>query len=153
MKTLPGFALCVALLLSVTVAVGSEQHVKMTDLPPAVQKTVREVSQGATIRGFAKEVEHGKTEYEVEMTVNGHGKDVSMDSNGAVLEVEEEVKLDDIPAVAKSAIEKSAAGGTVLKVESVTQGGTLKTYEAVVQRGGKKSEVRVDPQGNPAPED
>lgn len=152
MKSHQWFALLVAFPLSPALAGGSEQRLKMADLPPAVQKTVREVSKGATIRGFAKEAEHGKTEYEVEMTVNSHGKDITMDSTGAVLEIEEEVQMNSIPAAARSAIEKAAASGKVLKVESVTQGGAIKAYEAAVRKAGKKSEVRVDSQGSPVSE-
>lgn len=134
-------------------AQSSEKKIKMEDLPPAVQKTVKDLSKGATLRGLSTEVEKGKTIYEAELTVNGHGKDVSMDASGNVLEVEEEVAMDSIPAAAKAAIVKGAGTGKVLKVESVTQGGKLVAYEASVQKGAKKSEVRVKPDGTPAPED
>jgi uncharacterized membrane protein YkoI len=130
----------------------SEQRVKLSDLPPAAQATVSEQSKGAAIRGYAKEVENGKTTYEVEMTINGHGKDISMDQKGMVIEVEEEVPLDDIPSLAKSAIEKAPGGGKILKVESVAHGASVVAYEAQVQNGSKRFEVRVSPAGKPAPE-
>jgi uncharacterized membrane protein YkoI len=130
----------------------SEYRVKLADLPPAVQATVKEQGKGATIRGYAKEVENGKTTYEVEMTVNGHGKDISMDESGAVVEVEEEVPLDSIPSSAKAAIEEAAGAGKILKVESIAQGGTVVAYEAQVRHGSKRSEVRVNPEGKPVPE-
>ena len=130
-----------------------EAPVKMGELPAAVRATVEEQSKGATIHGLSKEVENGKTLYEVELTVSGHAKDVSMDETGKVVEVEEEVKLSGIPAPAKAAIEKGAGSGRITKVESVTQGSKLVAYEAQVTKAGKHSEVRVDPNGNPAPED
>jgi hypothetical protein len=74
-----------------------EEKVNRSDLPPAVQKTVEAQSQGTTVRGFAKEKEDGQTFYEVEMTVNGHSKDVLMDKSGAVVEIEEEVAMDSLP--------------------------------------------------------
>jgi hypothetical protein len=132
---------------------GSEKKIKMEDLPPAVQKTVKDLSKGVTLRGLSTEVEKGKTLYEAQLTVNGHAKDVEMDASGNVLEVEEEVAMDSIPAAAKAAIVKGAGTGKVLKVESVTQDGKIVAYEASVQRGTKKSEVRVKPDGTPAPED
>jgi len=70
-----------------------EKKIKRSDLPPAVEKTAAEVSKGATIKGFSKETENGKTTYEVEMVVNGHTKDVEVDANGAILEVEEQVEI------------------------------------------------------------
>ena len=126
----------------------------MSDLPPAVQATVKEQSKGATIRGFTKETEKGKTTYEVELTKDGRGKDVSMDANGKVVEVEEEVALNSIPAAARTAIEKGATGGKVLKVEAVSAGsGAPQAFEAQVLKGGKRSEVRVAPDGSPKPEE
>ena len=133
-------------------AFASDKPVKMKDLPPAVQRTVQEQSKGATIRGLSTELEHGKTIYEVEMTVNGHGKDVSMDASGAVIEVEEEVALGSIPAAARAAIVKAAAGGKIAKVEKVT-GGKEVAYEAALRKDGKRSEVRVSADGSMLPED
>lgn len=133
-------------------AFASEKPVKITDLPPAVRRTVEEQSKGATIRGLSTEVEHGKTIYEVEMTVNGHGKDVSMDASGTVIEVEEEVALGSIPAAARAAIEKAAAGGKIAKVEKVT-GEKEVAYEAALRKDGKRSEVRVSADGSMLPED
>jgi hypothetical protein len=75
-----------------TSAQAQERKIKREDLPPAVEKTVAAQSQGAAIKGFSSEVEGGKTLYEVELTINGHGKDISMDKDGKIVEVEEEVK-------------------------------------------------------------
>jgi len=154
MSTLKNLGLGACLFfLGLTCARASEKRVKLADLPPAVQKTVKEQSKGATIRGYLQAVENGKTTYEVAMTVHGHGKDVSMDATGAVVEVEEEVPLASIPVAAKQAIEKGAAGGKVLKVEAASNGsGPAQAYEAQVLKDGKRSEVRVSPDGSPAPE-
>src|SRR4051812_35886143 len=67
----------------------SERSVKMKDLPAAVQQTVREQSRGAKIRGLSVETENGVTNYEVELLVNGHSRDVLIDPSGAVVTVEE----------------------------------------------------------------
>jgi len=60
---------------------------------PRRENRRRGKARGATIRGFSTEVEQGKRLYEVELTVNGHTKDISMDEQGSVVEVEEEVSL------------------------------------------------------------
>ena len=54
----------------------SEKAITMKDLPAAVERTVQEQSKGAAILHLSREVEGGKTVYEVEMKVKGHGKDV-----------------------------------------------------------------------------
>src|SRR5277367_6093121 len=86
----------------------SEKRVDFNDLPPTVQKAAQRESQGATVRGYSKEEENGKIEYEVEMMVAGKSRDVSIDSSGKVIEVEQQVALDGIPAAAMAAIRKQA---------------------------------------------
>lgn len=136
---------CALALMSAVVFAG-ETKIAMKDLPPAVQKAVAEQSKGAVVRGLTKEVENGKTEYEAELTVNGHGKDIAFDAAGNVTSVEEEVALASIPAAARAAIEKAATGGKVKKVENVTEHGKS-FYEAAITRGGKNSEIQVDASG------
>jgi uncharacterized membrane protein YkoI len=142
----------VSLLLCVS-AQGSEKKVKMKDLPKAVQKTVQEQSNGGTISGLSKEVEHGKTYYEVELKVNGHGKDMLIDPTGAIVEVEDEVTMDSLPPAVKTALEAKAGKGKIIKVESITKNNTLVAYEAQVNTAGKKSEIKVGPEGKAIKDD
>lgn len=128
-------------------AQGKEQKVKLADLPAAVQKTVADQSKGATVKGFSREVEKGKTFYEAELTVKGHEKDILMDETGNVVEIEEAVSLDSLPAEVKDGLQKSAGAGRITNVESLTKGGKLIAYEAVVEHGSKRSEVQVGPDG------
>ena len=82
------------LLLLVIPAASAERKIKRSDLPAAVKAAVAVQSQGAKVRGFSEEKENGKTYYEAEFQVSGHTKDVLMDPQGKVVEVEEEVALD-----------------------------------------------------------
>ena len=126
-----------------------EKKIKRSDLPPAVEKTVAELSKAATIKGFSQETEKGKTTYEVEMIVSGHTKDVAMDATGAILEIEEEVVLTALSPNVKAGLAAKAAGGAILKVESLTKNGRLVAYEAKIKTGSKISEIQVGPDGNP----
>jgi hypothetical protein len=150
MRTLHTFALAACAVLAGASVGRADTRVTMRELPPAVQKTVKEQSQGATLRGLSKEVEHGRTIYEAELEENGHGRDVIIDRNGAVVAVEDEVALDDVPGPVKAAIVKRAGGGTIRKVEATTRGNVVVEYEAHLRTaGGKAIEVRLDPDGNP----
>ncbi len=126
-----------------------ERKVTRRDLPAAVAKTVDAQSHGATIRGYSEEKENGQTLYEVELRVNGHTRDVLIDANGAVVEVEEEVDLAALPAAVRDALNAGAGSGKIGVVESVTKGGQIVAYEAHVTTNGKKSEVKVAPDGKP----
>lgn len=92
-----------------------EKHLKKSNLPAAVQKTADEQSQGATVKGYATEMEGGKRVYEVELTANGHSKDITIAADGTVLEIEEEVSLDSLPAAVREGLQKKAGAGSITK--------------------------------------
>jgi hypothetical protein len=130
-------------------AFAQEKKIKRSDLPPAVEKTVAAQSAGATIREFSTEKENGQTLYEVEMTVNGHSKDISMTADGSIVEIEEQVAMDSLSSDVKAGLQAKAGKGTILKVESLTKKCKLVAYEAKVETNGKKSEIQVGPDGKP----
>jgi uncharacterized membrane protein YkoI len=127
----------------------AERAVKLRDVPAAVQKAMQEETKGAVVKGYARETEKGKVLYEVETRREGRARDVIFDPNGNVVTVEEEVALASIPAAARTAIDKAAAGGRVGMVEKVTEGSAVK-YEAHIAKGAKKTEVVVMADGSPA---
>jgi hypothetical protein len=149
MKTNYLAALAASGLLFAGTAVAQEKKIRRSDLPSAVEKTVVEQSAGATIRGFSTEKEKGQTLYEVEMTVNGHSKDISMTADGSIVEIEEQVSLDSLSPEVKAGLQAKARKGKILKVESLTKKDKLVAYEAQVETNGKKSEVQVGPDGKP----
>ena len=134
-------------LATVSAVSAQERKIKRAQLPPAVEKTVAEQSQGATIKGFSTEIEKGKRVYEVEMTVNGHTKDILIDARGNVIEAEEEVTMDSLSPAVKDGLTKAAGTGTISKIEALTKNGTLVAYEAIVKHGTKLSEIQVGPNG------
>jgi len=135
------------LLTMLSIAQAQERKLKRAQLPAAVEKTVAEQSQGATIVGFATEVENGRRLYEAELKVNGLGKDILMDKNGNIVEVEAEVPMDSLPSAVQEGLKKVSGTRTIVKVESLTKNGTLVAYEAVVKAGAKRSEIQVGPNG------
>lgn len=148
MKKISMFAFGVLVTVAIsTTVVAQERKLQRNQLPPAVEKTVATESQGATINGFATEVENGRRLYEMELTVNGHSKDISMDKNGKIVEVEEEVTLDSLPPAVQDALKTAAGKGTIGKIESLTKNGKLVAYEAHVKTGKKSSEIQVGPNG------
>ena len=121
----------------------AETRVQMKDLPEAVQKTIKKETANARIRGLAKEVENGQTFYEAETIVNGATRDILMDPQGVIVEVEEATSLAKIPPAAQNALKSAAGTGKILGVEKVVKGSRV-TYEAAIQKGGKKSEAAVN---------
>ena len=143
------FTASMLLVFSAPAASAAEKKLNKSDLPPAVQKTADQQSQGATVKGYASEVEHGQLQYEVELIANGHSKDVTISKDGSVLEVEEETALDALPAAVREALQKKAGSGKITKVESITKHDVLVAYEAQVLKGKKRSEIQIGPDGKP----
>lgn len=137
----------VLLIFSAPPASAGEKKLKKSDLPPAVQKTADQKSQGATVKGYSSEVEHGRPQYEVELMANGHSKDVTISRDGSVLEVEEETALDALPPAVRDALQKKAGSGKITKVESITKHDVLVAYEAQVLKGKKRSEIQIGRDG------
>lgn len=133
--------------LAAALAGTAEKTVQMKDLPPAVQKTVQEQTKGAEIKVLSRETEDGKTSYEVEAVISGKHRDVSINAKGAVTEVEEETAIESIPAAARAAIEKKAAGGKVGRVETMTRGGATFYEAGYTGKDGKRHSVLVKPNG------
>jgi hypothetical protein len=130
--------------LTLTVAAfGQGKNIDRSKLPPAVEKTIQAQSQGATVKGVSTERENGKLQYEVEMTSNGHSKDLAIAKDGTLLEVEEEVAFDSLPSGVKDALTAKAAGAKITKVESLTKKDKLVAYEAATMKG----EIQVGPNG------
>jgi hypothetical protein len=138
----------VTLLFSLfAIAQDQERKIQRSALPPAVEKAVAEQSKGATIRGFSREKENGRTYYEAELMVNGHTKDVLVDANGSVVEVEEQISAESLPAAVRQGLQDKVGRGKFFKVETLTKKDKLVAYEAKVLTNGKTSEVQVGPDG------
>jgi hypothetical protein len=120
----------------------------LKDLPAAVQKTVTDNLKGGEIKNIGKETEDGIAQYEIETTLNGKARDFNVDAKGKLLVVEEATTIDAIPAAAKAAILKKAAGGKLGTVETYQKPGQPLAYEAAyTDKSGKTHEVLVKADG------
>jgi hypothetical protein len=134
-------------LLVASTANAHEKKIARSALPPAVEATVAKQMVHAKARGFAEEVENGKTFYEAELTVDGLSRDLLIDAKGVVVEVEEQVALDKLPAKVRASLDARIGKGEILRIESLTKHDKLVAYEATVTIRGKRSEVQVGPNG------
>lgn len=131
-----------------TVAQEKEKKIRRSDLPAAVERTVSQESHNATVRGFTEERENGQTLYEAELLVDGHTKDVLIDSTGSVIEVEEQISTESLPPAVRQGLQAKAGRGKIVKIETLMKKGNLVAYEAKVVTEGKRSEIQVGPDGN-----
>ena len=85
----------------------------------------------------------GKEVYSVDITVNGHEKEVSMDAEGVAWGIEEEVTMAELPDVIEAGLKRDAAGAKIVGIQAITHHGKLHYYVAQIERDGKKPEIRV----------
>jgi uncharacterized membrane protein YkoI len=123
-----------------------EQAVDLKILPPAVLKAFKAAYPNAVIKGASKEVENGVTQYEVESVDGQLNRDLLYLADGKVIEIEETIAPENLPAPVKQTLAKEYAGAKVLKAEILTRDGA-KAYELSIELKGKKMGVTIDPQG------
>src|SRR5690242_11304244 len=124
-----------------------ERKITAADLPAAVRATAQAQSRGATVRGYSREVEHGRGQDGVEMLTAGRSRGGTNGAAGTAVEIEQQVAFDSLPGPVRTALLKKAGKGRITGVESLTKGGTLVAYEAAIVTAGKRSEVQVGPDG------
>jgi uncharacterized protein YxeA len=119
---------------------------KMSQVPPKVQQTVKTYASAAEIIKITKGDVDGTLAYEFEIEKGGRKSEVSITPDGKVLTTEEEIPIAEIPEAARKTIESHAAGGKVISTEKVFENGKT-AFGAVIEKGGKQSEISVTPEG------
>lgn len=124
-----------------------EVRVSPSQLSGPARATLDRVTAGGSVDQIAKEVERGRTVYDVEATVGGrHLEFLIADSDGAVLGTEVPIEFSLLPEPVQTAAVNffgTASGLTIMK--GVEYGETH--YEIEGSKGGKTVEITLDPTG------
>ncbi len=129
-----------------------EQKISLEMVPQAVKDSAAKEFPGAKITGAEKESENGKTLYELQLTHNGHKLEAEFTPDGELKEIEQQIKVEQLPDVVRKAVEAQNAGATIRNAEKVIHVNDgkrkLHAYEvAITTQDGKKKEVVVRPDG------
>lgn len=128
-----------------------EEKIPLQDVPRAVLDAVKTRFPNGEIKSAEKEVEDGQTSYEIALRDGGHAIDVALSANGAIVEIEKEIAVKDVPKPVASAVAAKYPGATIRKAEEIVAykgGKEEKSYEVVVAESGKKSvEVKLSADG------
>ena len=150
--TLPLLALAAAGVLAGCSATRSatapkEQDVALAQVSAPARATISRGTAGGQVDKITKEVERGKTVYDVEATVGGqHMEYLIADADGELLGTEVPIEFSQLPEPVRAAAEKhfgAASGLTAMK--GVEYGETQ--YEIVGPKNGKQVEATFDPAG------
>ena len=120
-----------------------EEQITMEQVPPQAREALMKAAGGAKILKVEKENEHGTVAYEAEWKVNGHGHELAVTAEGAMISTEETVEAKDVPEAVRQAAAKLFPG-----VEKLTfQKETKVIYEVSGIVGGKEKEIEISPGG------
>ncbi len=125
----------------------AERRITKSDLPAPVQRTADAQGAGATVVGYAKDVEKGNLEYEVQSMVAGHTKDLTIDPARQSSRSGGGCPPDALPASVHGSLRAQAGEAAITKIESLMKHGKIVAYEAQVATGKKHSEIQVGPDG------
>ena len=124
-----------------------EVNVTMDQLSEPARATVKKETAGGAVDKITREVERGKTVYDVEATVGGKHMEYLIDAaDGKVLGTEVPIEFSQLPGPVRAAAEKyfrTTIGLIVMK--GVEYGETH--YEIEGKKNGKTDEVTFDPSG------
>lgn len=122
----------------------SEKKVKAADVPDVVKTSLNQKFPGVTVKEWGKE---NDTNWEAEFMLNGIEHSACFDNNGIWKETEQEIKMKDVPAIVKAALEKEFPGFKVEDPE-LKETATGKTYDFEVEKGDDEFEISIDLEGN-----
>jgi uncharacterized membrane protein YkoI len=124
-----------------------EHDVTLAQVSEPAQATIKKETAGGQVDKITKEIERGKTVYDVEATVGGkHMEYLVADANGELLSTEAPIEFNQLPEPVRAAGEKyfgTTNGLTIM--QGVEYGETH--YELEGLKNGKKVEVTFDAEG------
>ncbi len=121
----------------------TEQHV-----PKPVLESFHKAYPKATDIKYEEEKEAGKTVYEVEFKDQGAKREATYAADGTLLETEEYIKPDELPAPVAEALKKAHPHATVKEAEKVLKpDGSVSGYEVEIKDGKKEVEIHLDAAG------
>ena len=150
MKIIRGPGWCVAIAIAVLscsrLGLSQETKIAAKNVPAPVIAAFKATYPNATIRGYSREKENGKTYYEIESREGHVSRDVLYNPDGTVAEIEETVDIKDLPAEVRQTIHTHYPKGVITKAEK-TMAGDKVSYEVTIKHGIKRVTIELDSDG------
>jgi hypothetical protein len=145
-------ALTVVVGMTTTVALtlAADEPLKKQDVPAPVLASVAKKYPSGVMKAFEKEVEEGKTQYEVKVVAEGRTSDIIVAPDGTLLLEETTIPASELPATVSRALAASSYGkAKVVRVERINdlQASGAPSFEVVVNGQGKQRELIFDSTG------
>ncbi len=124
----------------------TEQKISRAQVPPPVLAAFAKSYPQAKVVGYSREVENGKTLYEIESKEGAMTRDATYLADGTLHLVEESMPASELPQPVTEALHKNYPKAQIKLAEKLTEGGKI-SYELHLKQDGKELEVKFDPDG------
>ena len=141
-------SLFVLLTLIFALSIGAqEKTINKNQVPAAVLDSFAKAYPKATAKRYAKEIENGKTYYEIESKEGTISRDLLFEPDGKIAEIEESVPYDSLPSAIKDTVSAKYGKSAFVSAEKITHPGKPLTYGLVLKVKSKKREMEFNPDG------
>ncbi len=124
-----------------------DEKIALDKVPKAVLDAVKAKYPGASLREAEKDVDDGKTFYEISITHKAHAIVVVTQPDGAVVAVEKTLTVAEVPASVSKAIKAKYPKAQIKNAEEIEEDGKT-TYEIVIEKTpGKNAGLVLDSAG------
>lgn len=114
--------------------------------PAPVTGAIQKAYPNSKITAVKKELDKGRTVYEVETRDGKVSRDFVVKPDGTILETEEGMELSAVPPKVMDAVKARRPKAVIIGAEKLARGADV-LYELVLQEGGRKSELSVNAAG------
>lgn len=120
-----------------------EQKIPLDQVPAKVKAAVVAKFPNGKMESAEKEIEKGKTSYEIALSLEGSKVEVIVSEEGVIQEVERQIEPTAIPKSVMAALKAKHPDPAIKKAEEVTKGGETFFEVVVSSAGGKDVEVKL----------
>src|SRR5262245_50467662 len=117
---LPAGAL-LAIVVGATSVLAQEQKIACRTVPTAVRTAFEKEFPKAKIKHCSREVEKGKTAYEIASVDGETGRDVMFHADGTKISVEETIAFGSVPEPVQQVVKDKFPGGEIARAEKITR--------------------------------
>ena len=140
-------AVAVLLVAGTTSVAAQEKKIARKEVPAPVLAAFEKSFPNAKVVGYSREVEDGKTLYEIESKEGTMTRDATFTPEGTLAIVEESLPASALPKPVADAFKKQHPEAQLTLAEKVTEGKKV-FYELHIKEGGKSLEAKYNPDGS-----
>ncbi|MFT5288165.1 MAG: hypothetical protein ACI8QS_000302 [Planctomycetota bacterium] len=124
-----------------------EVEIPISDLPTAIREAALATERGATITGAEREILLDGKAWEVQLLQEGRKVELVFSEDGRILEIERELRREEVPFSVLATVDQVVPGGTFTSVEIIHRGRHTE-YHVKKERAGERFKVVATSDGN-----